>query len=124
MERFTYKGYYPKYNVLLENLPTYGFVNDKTVSMKGDLEINKMRFNTLVSGGIDVNVTEKIQVAVAASYNNSLLKESYSSSLINTSPDKFQLTPNANHINSFMEGSNKAVAQSLGLELTFRLFMK
>lgn len=121
---FTYKGYYPAYNVLLENLPAYGFINDKNFVSKGVLEIKMLRFNTLVSTGFDVNITNTMQIAVAANFSNSLLKESYSSSQINASPDKFQLTPNASHINSFMEGSSKASAQSLGLEITLRFFVK
>lgn len=121
---FTYKGYYPKYNVLLENLPAYGFVNDKNTASKGELEIKKLWFNTLVSAGFDVNITNSMQIGIAANINNSLLKESFTSSQVNASPDKFQLTPDASHIKSFMEGSSKATAQSLGLEITFRFFVK
>lgn len=121
---FTYKGYYPKYNVWLDSLPAYGFVNNKLVESKGTLNIKKICFNTLLSFKFDVNITNSIQCGVSANFNNALLKESYSSSLVNESPDKFQLTLNANHINSFMEGSSKATAQSFGLEFTLRFFVQ
>jgi hypothetical protein len=120
---FTYRGYYPKYNVWLDSLPAYGFAKDKLVDSKGTLNIKKICFTTLLSFGFDVNITNSIQCGIAANFNNALLKESYSSSLVNESPDKFLLTQNANHINSFMEGSNKATAQSVGLEITFRFFV-
>ena len=121
---FTYKGYYPTYNVLFENLPKYGFVNDSVIKSNGVLDVTMSRFNTLASVGFDVYVTNTLQFSLAANFSNSLLKESNSSNGINVSPDKFQLTPNANHINSFMEGSSKATAQSMGLEITFRFFIK
>ena len=120
---YTYKGYYPKYNVTLENLPKYGFANDTTTSSKGALDIKKLHFNTLLSVGFEVNITNSMQIGIAANFNNSLLKESYSSSVINVSPDKFLLTPDIKHINSFMQGSNKATAQSVGLEITLRFFV-
>ena len=121
---FTYKGYYPKYNVLLDSLPAHGFVKNKLVESKGTLNINKICFNTLLSLGFNVNITNAVQIGLAANFNNALLKESYSSRLANTSPDKFQLTPDANHINSFIEGSSHATAQSVGFEFTFRFFVK
>ena len=121
---FTYRGYYPKYNVWLDSLPAYGFAKNKLVESKGSLNIKKICFNTLLSFGFDVNITNSIQFGVAANFNNALLKESYSSSLVNESPDKFLLTPDANHINSFIGGSSHATAQSVGLEINFRFFVK
>ncbi len=120
---FTYKGYYPAYNVILENLPLNGFVKDKTMSSNGDLGLKIVRFNTLVSAGIDVNITESMQLTLGASFTNSLLKESYSSSQSSASINNFELTPNTTKINSFMQGSSKAIAQSVGGEITLRFFM-
>ena len=120
---FTYKGYYPAYNVLLENLPAEGLVTNKKIGSNGELDIRMFRFNTIASTGLDVNITETIQVAFAANFTSSLLKESYSSSQVSTSNNNFQLTPNANKINSFMLGSNKATAQSVGLEITLRFYV-
>ena len=121
---FTYKGYYPAYNVVLENLPLYGFATDKTMGSNGELDLKMVRFNTLVSAGLDVNITESVQVAFGASFTNSLLKESYSSSQASTSISNFQLTPNTTKINSFMQGSSKATAQSVGFDITLRFFIQ
>jgi hypothetical protein len=121
---FTYLGYYPKYNVFLDSLPAYGFVKNKLVESKGSLNINKICYNTLLSLGLDINITKTIQIGLAANFNNALLKESYSNSQTNVSPDKFLLTPDANHINSFFEGISHATAQSVGFEITLKFFVK
>jgi hypothetical protein len=121
---FTYVGYYPAYNVVLANLPAHGFMNDTIIKSQGVLDIKMLRFNTLASAGFDVNITEKVQLALAANYTTALLKESYSSSEVISLPDKFQITPDAKHINSLMTGSSGTKAHSLGLEITLRFFIK
>jgi len=116
---FTFKGYYPAYNALLENLPAFGFpVNISSVSA-GDLKIKSVNFNALVSAGFDFFVQKKIQVAVMACYSRSLLNNSAYSF-----PDKFQLSSDVNQINSLMGGSNNVSVQSIGANITFRYFIK
>ncbi|MCX6321050.1 MAG: outer membrane beta-barrel protein [Bacteroidia bacterium] len=116
---FTYKGYYPAYNVLLENLPAYGFPSNKSIDTDGELELKPLGFNATASAGFDFFIQKKIQIAVAACYDKSL------SSISNySSPDKFQLSSDANQINSLMGGSSKTTAQSIGLKIIFRYYLK
>jgi len=116
---FTYKGYYPAYNVLLENLPAYGFPSNKSIDTNGELELKPFGFNVTASAGFDFFIQKKIQIAVAVCYDKSLSNISEYSA-----PDKFQLSSDANQINSFMGGSSKATAQSMGLKIIFRYYLK
>ena len=116
---FTYKGYYPAYNILLENLPAYGFPSNISNESNGTLELKPMGYNAIVSAGFDFFIQKKIQIAVAACYDKSLSSISEYSS-----PDKFQLSSDADQINSLMGGSSKATAQSMGLKIIFRYYLK
>jgi hypothetical protein len=116
---FTYKGYYPAYNVLLENLPAYGFPSNKSIDTDGELELKPFGFNVTASAGFDFYIQKKIQIAVAACYDKSLSNISEYSS-----PDKFQLSSDLEQINSLMGGSSKATAQSMGLKIIFRYYLK
>jgi len=116
---FTYKGYYPAYNVLLQNLPSYGFPSNVNSVTNGSLEIKSMNVNALVSVGFDFLIQKNIQFGIAAFYSKSLLNISDY-----PSPDKFQLSSDSNQINSLMGGSNKASVQSIGVNIRLRYFLK
>ncbi|MEI6050229.1 MAG: outer membrane beta-barrel protein [Bacteroidota bacterium] len=116
---FTYKGYYSAYNVLLEDLPEYGFPSNLSSEFDGKLELKPLNFNAFVSAGFDFSIQEKIQIAIAACYDKSLSGISKYSS-----PGNFQLSSDVNQINSLMGGSSKATVQSMGLKITLRYYMK
>jgi len=116
---FTYKGYYPAYNVLLENLPAYGFPSNYKSAVDGELDIKPINVNAIAATGFDFFLQKNIQIAVMATYSQSL-----SSISAYSSPDKFQLSSAINQINSLMGGSSKATVQSLGLNIRLRYFLK
>jgi hypothetical protein len=116
---YTYKGYYPAYNVLLENLPDYGFPADLYSDAKGNLELNQTSFNAVVSAGLDFFIQKRFQIAVAATYEKSL-----SSISKYPSPDNFQLSTGVNQINSLMGGSGNTMVQSLGIKIVLRYYLK
>ena len=116
---FTFTGYYPAYNVLLQNLPDYGFVNNSTVISNGNLELKPIIIDGLARAGFQLFISEKIQIALDITYFRSLSNISKY-----TSPDKFQLSSDINQINSMMGGSSNAIAQSFGLSLSFRYYLK
>lgn len=115
---FTYKGYYPRYNVLLENLPAYGFPDKASISAGGQLELHPIYFDASVSAGMDFFLRKNMQAIIAFSYSKSLSGlQSYSS------PEKFQLSSDINQINSMMGGSNKTNIQSVGVMFTLRYYL-
>ncbi len=115
---FTYKGYYPAYNVLLENLPAYGFPSNTSIVNDGKLELKPLCFDVIVAAGINIFVQKQMQFAIAAYYNRSLSNIS-----AYTLPEKFQLSTDVNQMNSLMAGSSKATVQSIGLKITLRYFL-
>jgi hypothetical protein len=116
---FTYKGYYPDYNVLLEDLSSYGFPTSLKSDADGELELKSLIINIVGSVGIDFFIQEKIQVAIAGSYNKSL------SGISNyPSPENFMLSSDAGSINSIMGGSSKVTLQSMGISISLRYYLK
>jgi hypothetical protein len=115
---FTYKGYYPAYNVLLENLPLYGFPSNAYVETSGNLELKPVCFEVIASAGVDFFVQKKFQFALATCYNQSISNLSGY-----TQFEKFQLSPDMSQINSMMGGSSKATIQALGLKISIRYFL-
>jgi hypothetical protein len=116
---FTYKGYYPAYNVLLEDLPAYGFPSNAAVRSEGTLNLKPVCFEAIASAGFDILIRKKFQLLMAATYNQSL-----TSIADYPDPEKFQLSTDVNQIYSVMGGSNKATVQSLGLKISLRYFLK
>ena len=116
---FTYKGYYPAHNVLLENIPAYGFPSNKNIDTDGVLELKPYDFNATASAGFDFFIQKKIQIAVAACFDKLLSKISNYSS-----PDIFQLSSDPEQINSLMGGSSNVSAQSMGLKIILRYYLK
>jgi hypothetical protein len=117
---FTYKGFYPAYNDLLENLPAYGFPTDKSVTEAGQLKLKTLGISPLISAGFDYVFQKKMQIAIGFSFSSTRLgiKEGA------TTLDKFQLSPDAEHINSFSGGSSKISALSVGVEISFKYSLK
>jgi len=110
---FTYKGYYPRYNVLLENLPAYGFPSNATVSTSGNLNLKPLYVDASASAGFDFMINTKLQAAIALYYSRSLSAvQAYSQ------PDKFQLSTDLNQINSLMGGTSNVTIQSAGLKIS------
>lgn len=112
---FTYKGYYPSYNVLLENLPEYGLPSDERIESTDNLELKQFHFNLVLSAGFDFYLQDKFQVLIAAVYKKSLTNiTEYDSN------DNFQLTTTPDRINSMIGGWDNARIQSFGLRLSIR----
>ncbi len=116
---FTYKGYYPEYNVVFENLPAFGFPSNLNSNDEGVLELKPMIINFTVNAGIDYYLRKKVQLAFAVSYIKSLSSISEYSS-----PEKFQLSTEADKINSLMAGSTEATIQSIGIKVSLRYYLK
>ena len=114
---FTYKGYYSAYNVLLEDLPKYGFPSNRATTMGDHLEVRPFTVFAAVTAGLDFFLSDKIQLALAASYRKSLSDLS-----AYTADSQYQLSPGVDKINSFMGGSNSASLASTGISVKVRYF--
>jgi hypothetical protein len=116
---FTFTGFYPAYNVLLQDLPAYSFSTNVKSNSEGDLELKSFTTDLVVSAGFFYFIQQKIQVAIGVSYDKFL------SSISNYStPEDFQLSSDVDQINSMMGGSSKVTAQSIGLKIIFRYYLK
>jgi hypothetical protein len=116
---FSFTGYYPSYNVLLENLPEYGFQNNATVSASGHLELNSYVIEGIASAGFQFLIANNFQLSLGATYARSL-----SSFSVYTGQDKFQLSPDVESINSMLGSSYNSVAESMGIRVSLRYFFK
>lgn len=114
---FTYQGYYPKYNVLLYNLPAFGFPTNKDITTTGTLDISPITLFASASAGFDLFISRNMQLALAATYNKSLSKVS-----AYPATENFQLTESADQVNSFMGGCSSVDAQAVGLSLKIRFY--
>ena len=114
---FTYKGYFSEYNVLLENLPDYGFSTGVTTESDGSLKLKSIINCAIASVGFDYIVQKRVQISIAAMFNKSL--ESISEY---TPPESFQLSTGENQLNSIMEGSSNVILQSFGLNIGLRYY--
>ncbi len=114
---FTFKGYYPSYNVLLQNLPAYGFPSNAAIATNGSLKLNSLCLSATGTAGFDLFIQEKMQLAIAATYGQSL-----SSISAYKQPEKFQLSSDITQINSLMGGSSQATIQAMGVKISLRYF--
>lgn len=115
---FTYKGYYSAYNVLVENLPQYGFPSNHNTFTNGEIELQQYNINGIASAGIGFNVLKKFQIVFTTTYSQSLSKIS-----AYDSPDNFQLSSDVDQMNSLIGGS-KVSLESMGVKFSLRYYFK
>lgn len=115
---FTYSGFFPAYNVLLKDLPEYGFPSNVTTTVKGDLKLKPILYFVMASAGFEYIINNRFHFSAGACFN--LSPENISEYI---QPDNFQLTKGANQLNSLMEGSSKVILQSLGINFGIRYFI-
>jgi hypothetical protein len=101
---FTYSGYYASYNVLLQNLPTYGFPTDTLLHKSGKLILNSSVINISGISGFQFFITNNIQLRIGGEFSRSLASVSKYSSI--------------------MGGSSKAIILNYGLRLSLRYYFR
>lgn len=115
---FTYQGYFPAYNVVLENMPEYGFPSDLIIQSKGIPELNHLSIGCVASLGLDYLVNKRVQFIAAAYFDMSL-----SELLENSSTGEFYLTTSPENINSILGSANNVTLQSFGLRIGVRYYL-
>jgi len=116
---FTYKGYYPAYNVVLEDIPYEGFKSNVYVEKEGELKVNTFNPGLAASGGFYFRTDKQFQIAIGAFY-----KKMLSDISAYTLPDPFHLSTHENQLRSFMNGSEGTSACSMGISVSLRYFLK
>ena len=114
---FTYKGFFPKYNVLLEDLPEHGFESTLISTSAGKVDLKRLSFGPSLSAGIDLLIQKRLQLALGGYYDRTLTSISNYSS-----PDEL-LTSETSQINNTLSGSNETKFQSLGIKLSIRYYL-
>lgn len=114
---YSYSGYYPAYNVLLEDIPYEGFKSNVKNDVSGELKVKNLNAELVASGGFYFFTEKKYQISVGFFYKSML------SDISDYSPvTDFQLSTHENQVRSMMEGSEKAIASSMGLLISLRYY--
>ncbi len=115
---YTYKGYYPSYNVLFEDLPAYGFPENLVTDVRGELELKPLIISIGGSAGFDVSINNKFQLGVGAFICRSLSDiTDYSGS------SEFHLSEEVNSVNSLLDASNDTRFNNMGIKLHLRYYL-
>lgn len=116
---FTFTGYYPEFNVLLKDLPEYGFISDAPLLANGEIVLRPFIIDAIGTAGFQFLIANKVQLSIGASYSRSLTDiTEYNGQ------DSFQLTSGTEEINSMLGGSFRSISESMGLRLSLRYFFK
>jgi hypothetical protein len=116
---YSYSGYYPAYNVLLEDIPYEGFKSNVHNDVSGELKIKTVNPELIASGGFYFRTEKQYQISFGFFYKSML------SDISDYTPvTSFQLSTHENQVRSFMEGSEKASANSMGILISMRYYFK
>jgi len=115
---FTYTGYYPAYNVILKDIPYEGFKSNVKNDVRGELKVNSFNPGLVASGGFYFCTEKQYQVSVGFFY-----KKMFSDISAYPPVESFQLSTHENQLRSFMEGSEKATAGSMGILVSLRYYI-
>lgn len=115
---FTYQGYFPAYNVLLVNLPDYGFPSNLRIQSEGVPELKPWSYGFVASLGIDYLFNKRVQFIAAAYYDRS-----FSQVIEDSHAGEFYLTTNTEDVNSILGCANNVTLQSFGLKIGIRYYL-
>ncbi len=116
---FTYEGYYPKYNVTISDVDFEGFKSDYTNKINGEPDLKAMIPDFFASGGLYLMINKKLQLTAGMTYSKTLSDiDGYET------PATFKLSTMPDHLNSLMSGSSRVTAQSFGVSVGVRYYLK
>lgn len=116
---FSYSGYYPAYNVVLEDIQYEGFKNNVKNDVNGELKVKTINPELIASGGFYFHNQKYFQISAGFFY-----KSMISDISDYTHDESFQLSTHENQIRSLMEGSQKTAASSMGILISLRYYIK
>lgn len=116
---YSYSGYYPAYNVTLNDIPYEGFKSNIDCKDEGDLRIKRINPELVAVGGYYFYPDPRVKMSLGLLYKRMLTDISdYSKG------QPFHLSIEENQIRSLMEGSEKTTANSVGIMISLRYFIK
>jgi hypothetical protein len=116
---FSYSGYYPAYNVVLEDIPYEGFKSNVKNDVSGELKVKTLNPELTTSGGLYFNNQKHFQISVGFFY-----KSFFSDISEYAAVETFQLSTHEDQLRSLMEGSQKTTASSMGILISLRYYLK
>ena len=114
---FTYSGYYPKYNVTLQNLPQYDFPTDVVMTKTGTMDVNP-HFGYMLAAGLNFQLGERANLFCGVEYLQSL-SQAASFDLVN-----YSVSQRKGEYSSLSDLSTSYSIQQVNFEigLKFKLF--
>ena len=116
---FSYSGYYPAYNVVLHDIPYEGFKSNVKNDVSGELKVKTLNPELIASGGFYFSNQKHFQISAGFFY-----KSLFSDISDYTPVESFQLSTHEDQLRSFMEGSEKTTASSMGILISLRYYFK
>ncbi len=116
---FSYSGYYPAYNVVLKDIPYEGFKSNVKNDVSGELKVKTFNPELIASGGFYFRNQKHFQISAGFFY-----KSLFSDISDYTPAESFQLSTHEDQLRSFMEGSEKTTASSMGIMISLRYYIK
>ena len=116
---YSYAGYYPEYNVLIEDVPYEGFSSNVESDVDGKLNIKTINPELIAVGGYYFYPNSNYQISVGLFY-----KKKFNDISAYSEVSSFHLSTRENHIRSFMQGSDKVTTSSMGIIVSFRYYIK
>jgi hypothetical protein len=115
---FSYAGYYPAYNVLLQNLPAYGFSSNSQNNVSSNLKLKSMNADMSFSAGFQYYLKQNLQLIIGAYYSKSIMNIS-----AYQDTQAFHLSENLGQMNSLVGSSSKTRLEGIGLRLSLRYYV-
>jgi len=110
---FSYKGYYPQYNVEIANFEPAGFINDAAVSQNGTVTIKPIYTIISAAVGFQYSITPLTGFRFGVNYRNTL------GSIVNAVQSNYVISNDTNTFNSLSGKSTKSTFSDIGVELGF-----
>lgn len=108
----TYQGYYPSYQVVLYDIPEYGFVPSKQIEGKEDLEEMNLNLSAFLSAGLSVRLSQKISIGGGLMFMYGF------SNIKNVEDPAFEMAgDNSGPLEPLMNANEKTHTMSFGVDL-------
>ena len=116
---YSYSGYYPAYNVTLEDIPYEGFKSNINCEAKGDLSVKTINTGLVAIGGFYLYPNTRYKISLGLFH-----KRIFSDISDYSHESPFHLSTQENQIRSLMEGSENTTVNSTGIVISLSYFIK